>query len=100
MEDIVIKSSVNLPYEQEIEIVERKGLGHPDTICDMAVEKVSNKISEFYLNEYGTIMHYNVDKALLVGGTSTPSYNGGKVLNPVEFIIAGKGHNEQRKQSI
>ena len=63
MESIVVKPLINLPYEQDIEIVERKGLGHPDTICDMAVENVSNKISEFYLQEYGAIMHYNVDKS-------------------------------------
>ena len=90
MEDIFIKPLINLPDEQDIEVVERKGIGHPDTICDMAVEKVSNKISEFYMKEYGSIMHYNVDKALVVGGTSIPSYNGGKILKPVEFIIAGR----------
>ncbi len=95
MVNISIKPLSNLPKNEDIEIVERKGLGHPDTICDLAVEKVSNKISEFYLKEYGAIMHYNVDKALLVGGTSLPSYSGGKVLNPVEFIIAGRATVEE-----
>ena len=90
MEDIVIQPLVHLPCEQEVEIVERKGMGHPDTVCDMAAEKVSNRISEFYLKNYGAIMHYNVDKALIVGGASEPFYKGGKILKPVEFIIAGR----------
>ena len=98
MEDIVIKSLVNLPYDQDIEFVERKGLGHPDTICDLAAEKVSNRISEFYLKEYGAIMHYNVDKALLVGGSSRPSYNGGKILQPIEFTIAGRASMNKKSK--
>ncbi|NCO80123.1 hypothetical protein GW884_02430, partial [Candidatus Falkowbacteria bacterium] len=31
--------------KEEIEIVERKGLGHPDTICDLIVDHLSIRLS-------------------------------------------------------
>jgi S-adenosylmethionine synthetase len=49
----------------KLEIVERKGLGHPDTICDEIAERLSLALSRLYLSEYGEILHHNVDKALL-----------------------------------
>ncbi|MEM4409285.1 MAG: methionine adenosyltransferase, partial [Candidatus Caldarchaeum sp.] len=35
--------------EQEIELVERKGLGHPDYIIDSACEEASVMLSKYYL---------------------------------------------------
>lgn len=84
-----IRVSVN-HYEQNIEIVERKGMGYPDTVCDNAVERVSAEFSKFYVEEFGSIMHHNVDKALLVGGGSKATYKGGKVIKPIEFMITGR----------
>jgi len=73
-----------------IEIVERKGLGHPDTICDHLTEALSEELSRLYLAEVGRIMHYNVDKALLWGGCSTPAFGGGRVTQPMEIYLAGR----------
>ena len=53
-----------------LEIVERKGLGHPDSICDALVENLSIALSRFYLERFGAILHHNVDKGLLWGGTA------------------------------
>jgi S-adenosylmethionine synthetase len=69
----------------ECEMAERKGIGHPDTICDSIAEEVSIALSKYYLNEFGSILHYNVDKALLVGGKSLPAYNGGEIVQPMEL---------------
>jgi S-adenosylmethionine synthetase len=65
------------PHQGRIEVVERKGVGHPDTICDNIAEQVSIALSKYYLDEFGTVMHHNVDKGLLVGGIARPSYGGG-----------------------
>jgi S-adenosylmethionine synthetase len=54
--------------EAEVEIVERKGLGHPDTLCDAAMEHISQALSEAYLERFGAILHHNCDKGLLVAG--------------------------------
>jgi S-adenosylmethionine synthetase len=79
-----------LPWDLDIEIAERKGAGHPDTLCDYVTEGISRALSEYYIAEFGFIMHHNVDKALLVGGEAAPEYGGGRVARPIELIVAGR----------
>ncbi|MEM4658844.1 MAG: methionine adenosyltransferase [Candidatus Methanosuratincola sp.] len=83
------------PYEEEVEIVERKGLGHPDTICDNLAEQVSIALSRYYLEEFGVVMHHNVDKGLLVGGVAVPCYGGGEVVEPIEITVVGRAVREK-----
>ncbi len=75
---------------QIVEIVERKGIGHPDTICDALAEELSRALCKYYLDRFGIVMHHNVDKALLWGGASQPRFGGGKVLEPIEIFLAGR----------
>jgi len=56
------------PGSRQIEIVERKGLGHPDTMCDALAEQISVRLCRKYLERFGRILHHNVDKILLVAG--------------------------------
>ncbi|HZP93825.1 MAG TPA: methionine adenosyltransferase [Burkholderiales bacterium] len=72
------------------EIVERKGTGHPDTICDALAESFSAALSRFYLERFGLILHHNVDKGLLWGGVARPRFGGGEVLQPIEIYLAGR----------
>ncbi|HUX98165.1 MAG TPA: methionine adenosyltransferase [Candidatus Deferrimicrobium sp.] len=74
----------------EIEMVERKGAGHPDSMCDNAAEALSRKLSNWYIEHYGTILHHNVDKAALVGGRSEPKFGGGVVVEPIYFALIGR----------
>ncbi|RLG62309.1 methionine adenosyltransferase [Candidatus Geothermarchaeota archaeon] len=76
--------------EMKVELVERKGLGHPDYIIDLLCESVSRELSRFYINEYGKILHHNVDKGLLVGGESQIKFGGGIVTKPIEIFVAGR----------
>lgn len=91
--DHLVVSAIN-PAEQTIEIVERKGLGHPDTICDALVEAFSRALSREYRHRFGDILHHNVDKALLRGGRAMPQFGGGEVLNPIEIYLAGRATSE------
>ena len=75
---------------QPVEIVERKGIGHPDTICDALAEEFSRALCQFYLEQFGFVMHHNVDKVLLWGGTSQPHFGGGMVTAPIEIFMAGR----------
>jgi S-adenosylmethionine synthetase len=69
MSDIIITAlSVPSPASQPLEIVERKGLGHPDTVCDALAEALSRSLCRYYLDAFGLILHHNVDKALLADG--------------------------------
>src|SRR5262245_22388432 len=76
--------------DQRVEIVERKGTGHPDHLCDAVMEAVSIALSREYLREFGTILHYNIDKGLLAAGSTEKRFGGGKVLKPMELIIGDR----------
>ncbi|TXT55712.1 MAG: S-adenosylmethionine synthase [Candidatus Thorarchaeota archaeon] len=76
--------------KREVEIVERKGKGHPDTLCDKAAEELSVRLSEFYLEKFGRVMHHNVDKVLLVGGQSNAQFGGGDVIEPIYLLLSGR----------
>jgi S-adenosylmethionine synthetase len=73
-----------------LEVVERKGIGHPDTICDALAEELSRTLSRHYLDQFGLILHHNVDKVLLCGGRSRAIFGGGEVLEPIEIFLAGR----------
>ena len=76
--------------EQQIEFVERKGLGHPDYIIDAACEASSIQLSKYYLKEFGYILHHNLDKGLLVGGRAVNRFGYGRVEEPITIIVAGR----------
>jgi S-adenosylmethionine synthetase len=77
------------PTSDEIDVVEHKGIGHPDTICDGMVEAFGVALAR-YLERFGAVLHFNVDKALLVGGESRPAFGGGTVVQPMQAILAGR----------
>jgi len=78
------------PGTLPLEIVERKGVGHPDTICDALAETFSSGLSRFYVERFGRILHHNVDKALLCGGVARPAFGAGEVIEPIEIHLAGR----------
>jgi len=82
--------------ERRVEIVERKGVGHPDTICDALAEEVSRALSRYYVERFGRVLHHNVDKALLCGGSARPRFGGGEVTAPIEIILAGRATTSVR----
>ncbi|HLN84894.1 MAG TPA: methionine adenosyltransferase [Candidatus Limnocylindrales bacterium] len=76
--------------EVDVEIVERKGLGHPDTICDLVMERISQALSQAYLKHYGRILHHNCDKGLLVAGQVERRFGGGRVKEPMRLVIGDR----------
>ena len=93
--DLIIRPLTTLAIESsEVEIVERKGLGHPDTICDALAEQLSMALCHFYQERFGLLLHHNVDKVLLLGGIARPAFGGGEVLAPSEIFLAGRATQE------
>ncbi|RLI39725.1 S-adenosylmethionine synthetase, partial [Candidatus Bathyarchaeota archaeon] len=91
MRNILINGLKQTPLEQQkLEIVERKGLGHPDSICDCIMDNLSVKLSEEYLKKFGVIMHHNVDKSLLVAGEVELKFGGGLVKEPMRLIFGDR----------
>jgi S-adenosylmethionine synthetase len=76
--------------EHEVEIVERKGVGHPDSICDAIMERVSIELSREYLAQFGVILHHNIDKAFLVAGDAEIRLGGGRVTEPMRLIFGDR----------
>jgi len=76
--------------DQRVEIVERKGIGHPDYLCDSMMEAISIALCREYMKECGAILHYNIDKGLLAAGSTEKRFGGGKVLKPMELIIGDR----------
>ncbi len=76
--------------DHPVEIVERKGIGHPDYICDSIMEDISVQLSRAYMKEFGMVLHHNIDKGLLAAGRTIKRFGGGRVIRPIELIIGDR----------
>ncbi|MEF8880784.1 MAG: methionine adenosyltransferase [Candidatus Nanohaloarchaea archaeon] len=76
--------------ERNVELVERKGLGHPDSICDGIAEAVSRELSKAYRDKFGKILHHNTDEVQLVAGKSNPGLGGGKIHRKIYILLTGR----------
>jgi len=86
--------------DQEIELVERKGLGHPDSIADGVSESVSRALCRLYLDEFGKILHHNTDETQVVGGGSEPKFGGGRVTSPIYILLVGRATTEVNGEKL
>ncbi|MFB6152327.1 MAG: methionine adenosyltransferase [Haloarculaceae archaeon] len=99
--NIRVQPSAGRPVEdQEVEVVERKGIGHPDSICDGIAETVSQALARAYLDRVGHVLHYNTDETQLVAGRSAPAFGGGEVLEPIYLLIVGRATKEYEGTKI
>jgi S-adenosylmethionine synthetase len=73
-----------------VEVVERKGAGHPDTLADGAAEAISRGYSRFCLDEFGAILHHNTDKTSLLGGAANVRFGHGELTAPVQVLVNGR----------
>ena len=76
--------------ELETEVVERKGIGHPDTIADALAENLSVAYSRYTLDHFGAILHHNFDKVSVLGGTTEVDFGNGQLTSPIRVIINGR----------
>jgi S-adenosylmethionine synthetase len=91
LRNIQVEEFKQIPLEkQKLEIVERKGIGHPDSICDAILDRVSVELSREYMKKFGTILHHNADKSLLVAGEVETKFGGGIVKQPMRLIFGDR----------
>ncbi|MDJ0924736.1 MAG: methionine adenosyltransferase [Acidimicrobiia bacterium] len=83
------------PYAPPVEFVERKGVGHPDTICDHLAEELARELATEYLAHTGAVQHFNVDKAILAAGSVEIGFGGGKHIRPSRLVLVGKADSLQ-----
>lgn len=89
MRRIIIEHVEKTPVPKA-QIAERKGIGHPDTLMDTLCNSASNALSRYYLRNFKSVLHHNVDKGLLIAGETRPKFGGGRIIKPMEIMIAGR----------
>jgi len=93
--NIFLEELKQVPIEkQSVEFVERKGIGHPDSIADGLAESVSRALCKMYKERYGRILHHNTDEVEVVGGQSAPVFGGGSILEPMYILLVGRATTE------
>ena len=101
MNDICLEALTRPPVErQRIELVERKGKGHPDSICDAVAEAVSLALCREYKAAFGRILHHNADKGMLVAGQTAPRPGGGRVVGPMRLVLGDRAVREYHGKRI
>jgi S-adenosylmethionine synthetase len=99
--NIFIEELNNASIEKQgTEFVERKGIGHPDSIADGLAESVSRSLCKMYLEKYGRILHHNTDEVQVVGGQSAPVFGGGSILEPIYVLLVGRATTEVNGQRL
>ena len=89
--NITVEEFGGIPVEkQKVEMVERKGIGHPDSLADGVAEAVSRALSKEYLKRYDCIFHHNTDQAEVIAGQSNPKFGGGEILTPQTLLVCGR----------
>ncbi|AIY89858.1 methionine adenosyltransferase [Geoglobus acetivorans] len=91
MKNIFVEELVHTPVEnQKVEIVERKGIGHPDSIADGIAEAMSRALSKEYLKRVGAVLHHNTDETQIVAGRAKTAFGGGEVIQPIYILLVGR----------
>ncbi len=89
MKQLFINTTIPID-SQPFEIIERKGIGHPDTLADGVAEAVSIEYSRFCLENFGAVLHHHFDKTLIMGGQAKIDFGVGKMIKPFRLIINGR----------
>jgi S-adenosylmethionine synthetase len=98
--NIVVAAAVRFIEDYPVEIVERKGIGHPDSLCDGIAERISVEYTRWCQQNLGTVLHHNFDKVQLVAGEVEVGFGKGELLKPIHVQIAGRATQEFRGRMI
>jgi S-adenosylmethionine synthetase len=86
--------------QRSFEVVERKGLGHPDTLADGVAEAISLAYSNYCIEHYGAVLHHNVDKTAIFGGLAEIELGTARMIKPHRIILSGRISSEFGGQKI
>ncbi len=101
MRNIQIEEKNDRPIEKKkTEVVERKGIGHPDTICDAIMEEVSLEITKRYREKFGRVLHHNIDKGMIAAGTTETKFKGGEIKRKPKLIFGDRATFEYEGEKI
>jgi S-adenosylmethionine synthetase len=87
---VIIYNKKNFPQFGRIEVVERKGIGHPDTLANQIAESACCAISKFFIKRYKILPRFNIDQVEIVGGDVEVDFLKGKIIKSGIISISGK----------
>lgn len=93
--NIYVEGIDELPVpKRNVEIVERKGIGHPDSVSDGIAESVSRALCKMYVKEFGHVLHHNTDETQIAAGRAHPKFGGGTIIDPSYILLVGRATTE------
>jgi S-adenosylmethionine synthetase len=93
--NIYVENIHDIPTPRgKIELVERKGIGHPDSVSDGLAETVSRALCKMYMKEFGTVLHHNTDETQIAAGRAAPRFGGGTIVDPTYILFVGPATTE------
>lgn len=97
---IAVNHGLVPPDQTVTEVVERKGLGHPDTLVDGIVEAAAIAYATHCRERFGVIPHHNFDKAALMGGLCVQDFGGGSYTAPIRMLFMGRASRSFAREPI
>ncbi len=88
------------PSTFPIEIVERKGVGHPDSLADALANEVSVAFSQHCLKRFGIVLHHNVDKLYIGAGNFRTDFGSCERLQSIQVFTNGRISNRFGNEEI
>ena len=88
--EILCTNNIKFPQDNSFEVVERKGIGHPDTVADAVAERISVEYSRYCLEHFGVILHHNVDKFAALGGLVDVDWGKADMIEPIRAVVNGR----------
>jgi len=74
----------------EFEFVERKWIGHPDTLADGLAERLSLVYSRYTKSKFWAILHHNFDKVWILWWASFVKFGEGYLTKPIRILLTGR----------
>jgi S-adenosylmethionine synthetase len=90
MDSSIVLNQSTAASDLPVEIVERKGIGHPDTLADALAERMSVAYSRMCRETFGAVLHHNLDKVYLRGGSARTGLGEFTMIEPVTLVIGGR----------
>lgn len=86
MDNVIIIEHIG-KFEPDFEFVERKWMGHPDTLSDSLAERLSLMYSRYTKDHFGAILHHNFDKTGLLWWASHVEFWEWYLTKPIRVLL-------------
>ena len=88
------------PSQRPVEIVERKGAGHPDTLSDALAEHLSVTYSLHTQERFGAVLRHQFDKTAIMCGRSKVAFGDAQMLEPIRVLLNGRASTRLGTEEI